>query len=369
MNQRLRILAAAAELGRFTAYELAAATGISSNTVRSILRRDAEFFEVGSSADTRRSRGRPTNLYSVSDMEGIRHELTDVRESLEWTPVPDSETSEADHHSARLEVAENSLRRALASEDPEDRRKLIEIALRTAAVLLEQSDLPTELGRKALALKASAEMLGVGYLEVPQRQGALHEVATAIAAIAEHSAPTALALLRGLLGVTRELRLAPPVGLILHGDLRPENIFVTEADDDWMKVSAHERWDLWSPRWSEPLAKHAVLAGVVLGAEADQIDVEASLSELRSWTPKIVMGDYSPGLTDQTARIGALFVSNAAEDVTESVIDGIGNALDQRIATIDTDEDPVIADFVTSSQRGELVLETRDLLEAAPEPA
>lgn len=369
MNQKLRILAAAAEMKRFTAYDLAAATGVSTNTVRSTLRREDKFFEVGSSPGTDRSRGRPTNLYSVSDAEGLRHELSDARESLEWTPVPGPEISDSEHNFARLDVAENSLRRALASEDHEDRRKLINVAARTADVLLDQSELPIDLGRRALALKASAAIAGIGYRDAPDRPDGLREVAAAIAAIVEYSAPTALALLRGLLVVTRELRLAPPVGLLVHGDLRPENLLVADADTDWTMVSGYKDWELWFPSWSRPLAEHSVLAGVVLRAETDQVDIASSLSELRVWTPKIVMGEYSPDLIDQTAKIGALFISRAVEDLAESVIEGIGESLDQRLATIDAGEGPVIADFVFSSQRGELVPEAEGLLEAAVEAA
>jgi hypothetical protein len=365
MNQRLRILAAAAEMKRFTAYDLAAATGVSTNTVRSTLGREDRYFEVSSSPGTERSRGRPANLYLVCDEEGLRGELADIRESLEWTPVPRLEISDGEHNYARLEAGENSLRRALASGNYEDRRKLINVALRTADVLLEQTELPMDLSRKAMALKASAAIAGMGYREPPERSARLRDVATTIATIVEYSAPTALALLRGLLVVTRELHLAPPVGLMVHGDFRPENLLVADSESDWTMVSSHRDWELWSPSWSMPLAEHSVLAGVVLRAESDQADI-ASLSELRVWTPKIVMGDYNPDLINQTAKVGALFLSRAVEDLAESVIEGIGESLDQRIATIDIGEDPVIADFVSSSQRGELVLEVDEALEGTP---
>jgi len=352
MNQQLRILAAAAQLERFTSYDLAAATGTSSNTVRSVLRRHDELFDVASTVGTKRSRGRPTKRYTVANAEALRDQLGEVRDSLDWAAMPPIEATDVDHQTARLDVAENSLRRALVTDRDGDRRKLAAVAVETADVVLEQATLPDELALRALGVKATGEMLGIRDVAPPQQQDALHAVASTVAAIVERSPVSGLVLLRALLQVSRQLNQAPPVGVILHADVRPENLLVAGVDTAWQKWAVQETGEsLWSPAWSAPLAEHAALAGVVLRAHAGQFDVGASLSALREWTPTIVMGDSSPDLFEQATEEGAMFLPSSPEDISESAVAGIGSALDQRIAGFEVDDDSIIADIMSFSQQ------------------
>jgi hypothetical protein len=355
-NQQLRILATAAQLERFTPYDLAAATGTSSNTVRSVLRRHRELFDVATAVGTKRSRGRPTKRYTVANADALRAQLGEVRDSLDWVAMPSIEATDIERQTARLDVAESSLRQALSTDRDGDRRKLAGVAVETADVLLEHAALPNELVRRALGVKATGEMLGIRDVAPPQRQGALHDVAAAIAAVAERSPITALVLLRALLQVTRQLDQAPPVGVILHADVKPEHLLVTGTDTPWQKWSVEETGEsLWSPAWSAPLAEHSALAGVVLRVAAGRFNVGASLSALREWTPKIVMGDASPDLIEQATKEGAMFLPSSLEDISESAVTGIGSALDQRIAGFNVDDDPVMTDLmILSQQRGSL---------------
>jgi hypothetical protein len=346
VNRQLRILATAAQLQRFTSYDLAAAAGASPNTVRSVLRRHPELFDVATAVGTKRSRGRPTKRYTVADADALSAQLAAVRDSLGWVAMPRIAPADIDRQAARLDVAENSLRRALMADRDDDRRKLAAVALETVDVLLEPAALPDELTRRALGIKAAGEMLIIRDVARPQQQGALHEVAVDIAAVVEHSPITALVLLRALLQVSRQLDQAPPVGVIVHGDIQPEHLLVADTDTPWRQWSVEETGEsLWSPAWSAPLAERSALAGVVLRVHAGRSDLAASLSALREWTPKIVMGDSSPDLIEQATKEGAMFLPSSLEDISESAVTGIGSALDQRIAGFNVEGDPVIADL------------------------
>jgi hypothetical protein len=350
MNQQLRILAAAAQLERFTSYELAAATGTSSNTVRSVLRRHAQLFAVDTVAGGQGSRGRPTNRYAVVDAEALRAQLGDVRDSLEWTPMPRLETTDVERQAARIEVAEGSLRRALATPSDEDRRTLASVAVEVAEASL-QAGLPVELQPRAHWVKAGGELAGLVDTSPTQMQGTLGSIATSIAAVVAHSDAGALVLLQTLMRVTRQLRQAPPVGLIVHGDVEPECILTGNVKTLWRQRALTRNGGLlWSPAWSAPLADHDALAGVVLRVDAGHGDIGASLSQLRKWTPKIVTGEPDPEVIERATKEGAMFLPSSSEDLGASAVEGIDAALDQRIAGLEADESPALAAMITYSQ-------------------
>ena len=358
MSQQLRILAAAAQLERFTAYDLAAATGTNSNTVRSVLRRHPELFAVTTAPGTPRSRGRPTNRYIVADADGLRGQLGDVRDSLEWTAMPKPDGTTIDRLTARLDVAENSLRRALTTDRKDDRQQLIGVAVEAADSLLTESSLPADLRRRALGLRATGEVLSIRHVAAANLQHALHGVAKAIAAIVDDSPLTVLVLLRALLRVTQQLRQAPPVGVITHSDSEPRHLLCLDPGARWTHWSLRETGEwLWSPAWSAPLAEHFALAGVVLRVDDDarKVDIGASLSALREWTPTIVIGESSAGLIEEATREGAMFLPSSIEEVNEPAVVGIGTALDQRIAGFEADEGSVIPDIMSLWQEGGLL--------------
>jgi len=133
--ERLRILAAAAALRSFTASKLAAFAGANENTVRSVLRRDREFFRVsGTDCVGGGLTGRPEHHYVVRHMGKLTAELKVLEETLglAQTAVMPAETD--DDRLAALVVAESSALRALEAAEP-DRSLLLE----TARLSLRQS--------------------------------------------------------------------------------------------------------------------------------------------------------------------------------------------------------------------------------------
>jgi hypothetical protein len=178
-------------------------------------------------------------------------------------------------------------------------------------------------------------------------------VAEAVAVLSTQWLPSALVLLRTLMSLTERLKREPPVGFITHGDVKPENVLASDdANPRWLSSALQGTDDLlWSPKWSTPLTANSALAGIVLQVEDEaDMDIGATLAPVRSWAPMVVMGRSDPELIADAAAEGALFISPAAANDFAQAMIGIAAGLDQRIATFETEEDPMLAAIMAASR-------------------
>lgn len=349
MNERVRVLASAAQLGRFTAYDLASVSGVKRDSVRSILRRHASFFEIDVTRSDERSRGRPANVYVVANQLALDNELGQVRDSLEWAAVPTVETPAAEHALARIAVAETSLRRAFEATSDEQRDDLVGVALETADVMLREGALgdPDALGR-VYRLRAIGEMINAAQTPTIRHQSAMSAAAAAIADLAANWRSSAIVLLRTLMSVAERLNDPPPLGVIVTNGHDRSSLL---GPQQWLSSPISGTGDtLWAPRWSKSLVEGDALAGIVLQISAtDAANVEHALAPLQTWTPTVITGRPDRDLMSEAAAGGAMFVPDDEENVLASAAAAIAASLDRNIASLGIERDSVLADVVAAT--------------------
>jgi hypothetical protein len=320
--ERLRILAAAVALLEFRADELRAFAGVNAETVRSVLRRDAEMFDVISTT-TNGSPGRPANRYRVKDPARIREEIRELERALEPAGLGTRVRPERDTDEDRLIAvasAEDALLDSWRSEEPGERVVLAQTAL--AALGGARRMMPEEavgaddpLRRRAGDVEVFAELTHAEALGEPIGTEELHRAATALSDLAEVAPKHTFQFLLGLSAMAMRNDQLLPLALALSKSRKPIDSIATLDANAWVEAAALEDtgYVLWSQRWAAPLAEHRLFAGMVVqdyGAET----LATSLARLSEWhAPTVVLSErHSPDVVRNVSESGAFFLPSSA---------------------------------------------------------
>ena len=369
MSERLRILAAAAELRSFSAAALSARANANLHTVRAVLQRDHELFEV---IGQQRGAGRPARRFRVADEQRLTAELGRAQlSSLDKSDSPASAglSSGAESHSgqsqataaglpalpepltgtplrqrpneALLEAASTALTRAVDAQDVRERATYAGSAARTASALLrgenepafEPSFLaPDGQHRRAALLGLAAEMvlLTCGEVTGAGLRDGLTRVASALVPVVEHAPDQIPRFLRGVLTVSRKLGFAPPVAVVTTCGQPNPYLLRGRPAGDWVShplIELHST--LWAPLWAEELLQSRSLAGMVVDGQHVS-DFADYLGKLEDWRmPKIVSCTaLEADADDDIGRAGAIKIDGLRS--LEDALDPLGKALDQR---------------------------------------
>lgn len=368
MSERLRILAAAAELRSFSAAALSARANANLHTVRAVLQRDHELFEV---IGQQRGAGRPARRFRVADEQRLTAELGRAQlSSLDESDFPasaglssgaesDSGPSQATGglpplpepltgtplrqrpSEALLEAASTALTRAVGAQDVRERATYAGSAARTTSALLRGEDelafepsfmAPDGQHRRAALLGLAAEMvlLTCGEATGSSLRDGLARVASALVPVVEHAPDQIPRFLRGVLTVSRQLGFAPPVAVVTTS-MQPDPFLLRgRPAGDWVAHPLTELHStLWSPSWAEELLQSRSLAGMVVDGQHVS-DFADYLGKLEGWRmPKIVSCTaLEAEADDDIGRAGAIKIDGLRS--LEDALDPLGKALEQR---------------------------------------
>ncbi|MDQ5820445.1 MAG: hypothetical protein M3540_03290 [Actinomycetota bacterium] len=334
--ERLRILAAAVALDRFTVAELAAFAGANENTTRSALQREPGLVAEVAGEERRGGRGRPTKLFEVMDRERVLAEVRGL-ERLVGDLGARYQTSSGprdDDQLAALVVAEDGVLWAWASDD-EDAAALVAMT-RDSLAQVTAAEISDSLRKRGDLVAAFVE-LERAIREQELSVAELNRASAALAAYAELVPVERARLFSACLAdAARQTAELPPVGLLLGADETPAHVGAVFAAGDWTRIvfddpsidgGAEEI--IWSQTWAEPLVERHLVAGFILrdhGISAD--DFETSLSRVRVRdVPTVVIGDASSeGKLALVGKAGALFLPSAVAD-RDAIAEALWNAV------------------------------------------
>ncbi len=320
--ERLRILAAAVALREFRADELCAFAGANAETVRSVLRRDTEIFDV-ISTETKGGPGRPANRYRVKDPARIRKEIRELERAIEPAGLRTRVRPERDTDEDRLIAvasAEDAVLDSWRSEEPGERAVLAQTAL--AALGGARRMTPEDAVRADDPLRRRADDVEVfAQLAHAEARGEsigteeLHRAATALSDLAEVAPKRTFQFLLGLSATAVRNDQLLPLALALSQSRKPIDSISTLDANAWVEAATLEDtgYVLWSQRWAAPLAEHRLFAGMVVqdyGAES----LDAPLVRLSEWrAPTVVLSErHSPDVVRNVSESGAFFLPSSA---------------------------------------------------------
>ncbi len=316
-TQRIRLLAAAAGLGEFTASELAAVTGAKSVTVRQFLLREGTrrgWFEqvasgVGNAQGRRWRVVQPTAIRDELDRDETGNAA--LRSLLALADEPTG--APADGYTSRLDAAEEAIARAF---EPSDLVEM-EVRARIAVRLLGR----TERGEtwqgssfagqdRADLIGAFAEMAAERAASQPVTASSLAQATTALAAMAGSLPSAKLAqwqrrIVLASAGGSDDL---PPVMVLLPAGQHPA-VLLNCPDTIWQRAgppwAARLPYENWVQDWAEPLANvPCVLAYYDASPESEVVlDSVLSLAHGRESAPRVVVATAAPGLPELAERV------------------------------------------------------------------
>lgn len=319
--ERLRILAAAAALREFRVGELCAFAGANADTVRSVLRRDAELFEIAP-GEANGGPGRPANRYRVKELDRIREEIRDLERVLEPAGLRTQARPERDSEEDRLVAitsAEDALLDSWRAEEPGDRTVLAETALaalRAARRMVPEAvDAEDPLRRRADDVEVFAQIAHAEARGEPIGTEDLHRAATALSDLADVAPERTFQFLLGLTAIAVRNDQLPPLGLALSGRHEPIDAISALDADSWVKAAPLEDtpYVIWSQRWAAPLAEHQLFAGTVVRDYGEE-NLDAPLTHLSKWRgPTVVLSKRcSFDLVSHVSESGAFFLPTSA---------------------------------------------------------
>ena len=336
--ERLRILAAAVVLGEFTVPQLAVYAGASQDTVRSVLRRDAQFFskEPTLLREGRPHRGRPAARYRVVEPTAIRAMVTDLEREVHTLrdgsqtqrsrgAVPEaSGDAEFQDRLADVIVAEDALVRAWATDDVELRYVIVDTAMRSILQAHPNYDFATHASRDRLLSTSSEELalerriLNVHALTEITSE---HEVIDTeqLRKIAWHIselydiAPTerVTKLIHGLGQLAVKVHELPPLGLVTNSNQTPHDALQELDNRTWVREETGEGFEsLWLQKWARPLSRRDMLLGLVVDDAGSIEELEATLKgDASADLPALVLSDrLDNDVVARVAAAGAVFV-------------------------------------------------------------
>jgi hypothetical protein len=319
--ERLRILAAAAALGEFTVEELVAFSGANENTVRAVLRRERELFEATGAEPSGGQGGRPANRYRLIDEERVRAEVHDLERDVVLVAGggdTGSPPSAEDDRLAAIVVAEDALLRSLSATDGEDRRVLAGTARESLRQATEDAGpgLPDRLTRRAASVSAIAELAERRAAGAVPSHDELARTSEALGELAELAPQEHFwGLLGGLADAAIEGHELPPLGIVTHRELSPENVLPHTQRSSWTCEELPGGRELvWSQRWAAPLLRrHLVSAVVLTDPNPAGTGLSESFDHLRGWTiPRIVVSEReSMEAATEIAACGAQFLPSS----------------------------------------------------------
>ncbi len=320
--KRLQILAAAVALGEFRVEELRAFAGANLETVRSVLRRDAQLFEVIRGGANGRP-GRPAKRYRVRDVDRVRQEIRALERDLEAAGAmtsPQLDANSDEDRVAAISSAEDAVLDSWSARTPDERAVLAQTALAAlgAARRIMPEDVVAEdaaLRRRANDVEVFARLADAEASGKPIGTERLYDAATALSDLAEVAPERVPQFILGLSATALRNDQSLPFALALRGHHEPIEAISAIDASSWVKTVAlaDTNYVLWSQRWAAPLAKHRLFTGTVVG-DIDEGTLDAPLRHLSKWqSPTIVISERdSVDLVRRVSESGAFFLPVSA---------------------------------------------------------
>lgn len=318
--ERLRILAAAAALREFTVGELCAFAGANADTVRSVLRRDAELFEIAP-AKADGTPGRPSNRWRVKELDRIREEIHELEQVLE---LPRLQTQpERDSEEDRLIAvasAEDAVLDAWGTEESGERVVLAQTALAAlgAARRMTPEEIVTEddpLRRRADDIEVFAQLAHTEAHGEAIGTDDLYRASTALSDLAEVAPERTGQFLLGLSATAVRNGQLLPLALAISQQHKPIDAISTLDAKSWIEAARLENTDyvIWSQRWAAPLAEHRLFAGTIVDDSSEE-GLEAHLSSVSEWLGPTVVVSRHQNLdrVRLVSEAGAYFLPSSA---------------------------------------------------------
>jgi hypothetical protein len=319
--ERLRILGAAAALGEFTVPRLAAFSGANENTIRSVLLRDRNLFEVVAGVGQERGIGRPPQRLRALDVSHIRALVRDLERSLGplIRPLELEPESELDRLAAVV-VAEDAVERAWGADDSSTQQLLALTALES---LSQARSAAGEQPAANDALDRRTESIGVfAELALAQAHGQqltadeLRRAAEALANLNELAPERIPGLLTSLVVAAIRNKEMPPIVLVTESNVTPTEAILGLDEHAWTRHTLPGRRQVvWTQRWAEPLLNKRLMAGVVVhDAGTAEWELDEKLALLPEWNvPAVVVSRrHSMEAVARVAEAGAFFVPFSA---------------------------------------------------------
>ena len=338
--ERLRILAAAVALGEFTAGQLAAYSGASENTVRSVLRREARLFRATDSpADSPpdppagpegRPNGRPPRRIRVVDRDAVVREISVLEREItelaraELSGVPPARDEVADRVAA-LTVALNSVGRAWAAADAGVRHTVCETALNTLRDIKPAAG-DEQLAKRAAAVGTLARLTLAESAGEPIGARQLWSASRAATELLPELGRSARwAMFMGLSRLARAASQLPPVGMLTSQRSTPADAFAGVDTRRWTAHRSH--WSnhrLWSQRWTESLFGHGLASCLVLFDEGDDdlLDAVGSMPGTGDFPTIVVSRRFDVSVVRKVTTSGAMFLppDSGEADLSDAIM-------------------------------------------------
>lgn len=337
--ERLRILGAAAALREFTVAELSAFSGANAETVRSVLRRDAELLEIAQ-GESDGGPGRPANRYRVKDLDRVRDEIRRLEEVFQPAVLRTQGRPEHDSQEDRLLAVVSGEDAVLDSWHAQEPRQRTVLALTALAALRaarrmvseESVDADDPLLRRTADIEVFAQLAYAEARGEPIGTEDLHRAAEALSDLSEVAPDRTSLFLHELTAIAVRNDQLPPLALALSPSLEPVDAIHTLDAGSWVKAGslAGTAYDIWWERWAAPLANHGLFAGVVVQDDGG-VSIDAPLVHLSKWRgPTIVLSKrHSVDLVSQVSESAAFFLptSAGAPGITRTVINASEHAV------------------------------------------
>jgi tetratricopeptide (TPR) repeat protein len=317
--ERLRILAAAAALRVFTVAELCAFAGANADTVRSVLRRDAELFEpVPAASDG--NPGRPAKRWKIKGLDRVREEIRELEKVFQPASVEGRIERDPDED---VFVAIGSAEDAILDSwgaDAQDRvvpAQTAIAALRAARRMMRDSAIaPSDLlHRRADDIEVFAKLACADASGDTIGTEDLHRAAVALSDLAEVAPERIPQFLLGLGSIAVRNGQLLPVALVVSQQHEPVDVVSALDAQSWVEVQplAGAGYRVWFQRWAAPLAEHHVIAGAIVEDATDEC-LDAALSEAAIWPgPTVVVSkSYSEDRVRRVSEAGAFFLPSPA---------------------------------------------------------
>jgi hypothetical protein len=335
--ERLRILAAAAALHEFTVGELSAFAGANADTIRSVLRRDAELFELApTTADG--GPGRPSNRWRVKELDRIRDEIRELEQALQPAGLHARSERDSTNEDRLIAVAsaEDAVLDAWHAEEPQERAVLAQTAL--AALGAAQRMTPQEIVEPNDSLRRRADDVEVfAQLAHTEAQGKpigttdLHRAATALSDLAEVAPERTGQFLLGLSATAVRNGQLLPLALALSQHHSPRDAISTLDAQSWVETAPLEDTDyvIWAQRWAAPLVARRLFVGTIIEDSSGE-SLDAPLSRVSKWRgPTVVVSKrHSVDQVRRVSEAGAYFLPSSAgvPGIARTVINSFGRA-------------------------------------------
>ena len=341
--ERLRILGRSCRLGRVHGRATCRVSGASQETVRSVLKRDKQFFRRESGPDPRQPirrprRGRPAARYRVEQLTAIRAVILDLEREIDALPgarqaltsqaggVPRRRMVDFEDRLADVMVAGVALVRAWYADESAICEVNADTAMRSVLQARPNNNFALDtswdrrnsseeeaLERRILSISALARITTELRAIDAEQLGSIAFYISALQVVSPIERVWSLARAFGSIAVRgNEL---PPIALMTGNDTDPHEALQGLDGGTWIREVVQVAAEpLWVQEWARPLAASGLLLALIVVDPGSDERLVAALNERASKTlPTLVLSDRLDGsVVARVAEAGDVFVPRSA---------------------------------------------------------